>query len=96
MPFVRPATEAVVVGAFTLTLMLPGDDVTLYDVTFALSAFAGAVHVTVADLSPAVALTAVGAPAVGVDGGVLPVADVLGVTAFDGADAALVPEKFDA
>ena len=85
-------------GAFTLTLMLPGVDVTLYDVTFALSAFAGAFHVTVADLSPAVALTAVGAVAtIGVvDGGVVPVADVLGVTAFDAADAELVPEEFDA
>ena len=94
MPFVRPATEADVVGAFTLTLMLPGDDATLYDVTFALSAFAGALHVTVADLSPAVAVTAVGAAGVG--GCALPVADVLGVTAFDGDDAALVPEEFDA
>ena len=89
MPFVRPVTDADVAGAVTLTVMLPGADVTAYDVTCALSAFAGAFHVTVADLSPAVALTLVGAEGVGTVG-VLP-AEVLGVTEFDDADAGLVP-----
>lgn len=94
MPFVRPVTDAVVAGAVTLTAMLPGADVTTYDVTFALSAFAGALHVTDADLSPAVAATLVGADGVGT-GGVL-LADVLGVTEFDDGDAGPVPEEFDA
>jgi hypothetical protein len=87
-------TEADVAGAFTLTVMLPGADVTAYDVTFALSALAGADHVTVADLSPAVAATLVGADGVGTVG-VFP-AEVLGVTEFDGDDAGPVPEEFDA
>jgi hypothetical protein len=88
VPFVRPVTGADVAGAFTVTVMLPGADVTAYDVTFAVSAFAGAVQVTVADLSPAVALTLVGAEGVGTVG--VP-ADVLGVTEFDDAEAGLVP-----
>ena len=88
MPFLSPVTAADVAGAFTVAVMFPGADVTTYDVTFAVSAFAGAVQETVADLSPAVAVTLVGAAGVGMVG--LP-AEVLGVTEFDGADARLVP-----
>jgi hypothetical protein len=47
---------------------------------------AGAVQVTVACASPAVAVTAAGALGT--------VAGATGVTSFDGADAALVPTAF--
>ncbi len=81
MPFVRPVT---VIGLEApVAVMPPGLEVTVYEV-IALPPFdEGAVKLTVACALPATAVTAVGAP-----GG------PVGVTLFEGADAAPVPAAF--
>jgi hypothetical protein len=62
---------------------VPGLEVTVYDVIAAPPLLAGAVHETVAEPLPAVAVTPVGAPGT-----------VLGVTALDAADAGPCPDPF--
>ena len=86
VPFVKPLTVTVVgttvlpSGAVTVAEPPAGLEVTVYEV-IALPPFeAGGVHDTVADASPAVAVTAVGAPGT-----------VAGVTLFDARDAGPVP-----
>jgi hypothetical protein len=66
-----------------VAVMPPGLEVTTYVVIVEPPLFAGGVNVTVACALPAVALTAVGAPGVPIG--------AVGVTAFEGADGALVP-----
>lgn len=94
MPFVKPPTDAEVAGASTLTVMLPGADVTTYEVTFAFSAFAGAVQFTVAEASPAVAVTLVGADGAGAVG--VSSTDVPGTTELERSEAGPVPAEFEA
>ena len=65
MPLVNPVTFAVVAGGFPVTVtgarvVEPACGVTAYDVTGEPPLF-GAVHDTVAEASPAIALTPVGA-----------------------------------
>ena len=66
-----------------VTVRPPGDTVTVYEVIAEPPSVAGGAKVTTASVPTAVAATLVGTP-----GG------PSGVTAFDGADAALVPEPF--
>ena len=80
-----PVTVAVVTVPATVTVALPGDAATFYDVIAPPPVEAGAVHVTVACPLPAVAVTPVGAPG-GADG----------VTAADAADAGPVPVELAA
>ena len=81
VPFDRPPTEHEVDEV--VHVAPPGLAVTVYELIAAPPVLAGAVHDTVAELSPAVAVTAVGAPGT-----------VLGVTALEAADAEPVPDPF--
>ncbi len=65
-----------------VAVMPPGLDVTVYCVIAAPPSEAGALQLTAASVSPAVALTAVGAPGT-----------VAGVTVLDAAEAELVPTE---
>lgn len=82
MPFDRPVTEHDVAPVVEQEPPA-GTEVTAYPVTADPPSDAGAVHVTVAEPSPAIADTDVGAPGT-----------VLGVTAEDAVDGALVPTAF--
>jgi hypothetical protein len=82
---VNPVTVAVVTVPATVTVALPGDEATLYEVIAPPPVAAGAVQVTVTCPLPAVAVTPVGAPG-GADG----------VTAVDAADAGPVPVELAA
>jgi hypothetical protein len=82
---VSPVTDVEVAGGLPDTVtgvpaVDPTNGVTVYFVIALPPLLDGAVHVTVADPSPAVAATPVGA-----------VGRVFGVTAFDGEDAGPVP-----
>ena len=78
MPFVSPVT---VIGLDPpVAVMLPGLDVTVYEVTGLPPFEAGGVKLTVACALPTVAVPIVGAPGT-----------VAGVTLFDAADAGPVP-----
>ena len=78
VPLARPVT---VIGEATpLTLMAPGDDVTVYEVIAEPPAEAGGANVTVACMFPAVAAPIVGGPG-----------SAAGVTLFEGADAGPMP-----
>jgi len=79
--FAKPVHDAAV--PFTTQLAPLGDDVTVYPVIDAPPLFAGAVHETFADRTPAVAMTDVGASGV-----------VAGVTAADAALASELPALF--
>ena len=79
VPSVRPTTAADVAPA-VVAVTLPGDDVTVYMVIALPPSDDGAVHETVACVSPGTALTAVGAPGT-----------AAGVTADEGDDAGPVP-----
>jgi hypothetical protein len=83
VPFFRPVTVALWLDAAAATETFPGVEVTVYEAIALEPLLDGALHVTVADASPAVAFTAVGA---------VGAADVAapGVTALDGEDAAPV------
>ena len=83
MPLVNPPTVAEVAGAATVTLPPAGDEVTLYEVIALPPSDTGAVHDTLAEALPPVALTSVGAPGT-----------VNGVTLFDGNEAGLLPTTF--
>ena len=78
-------TGALNVEPPTFAVTLPGDDVTVNPVMGLSPVLAGGVQLTVAFLSPAVAITLVGGP--GAVGGRT-------VTALEGVDAALVPTPF--
>jgi hypothetical protein len=80
---IRPVTLVVLAGAETTAWNPPGDEITEYAVTGLPPPETGAVQLTVADASPATAVTLVGAPGT--------LAAGLGVTVLEGADARLVP-----
>jgi hypothetical protein len=80
VPFVSPVTVALVAVPLTLADCPPGDAVTVYPVMGTPPFVEGAVQLTVACAFPATAVTPVGAPGV-----------PAGVTAFDAAEAVLVP-----
>ena len=85
----RPVIAADVAEPVVVTMKLPGDDVTVYPAMELLPVSAEAAHVTVADASPAVAATLVGAL------GGAAVVDVPMVTALDGAEE-LTPQRLRA
>ena len=62
MPLVRLPTKALVAGAVTLRLAVPGLTLMRYSVIAAPPSLAGGVQLTVAPWSAAVAVTPVGAP----------------------------------
>jgi hypothetical protein len=85
VPFVRPVTVVDVPGGLPVSVTAvcavgPANGVTVYLVIELPPLFDGAVQLTVADWFPAVAVTPVGAPG-----------KFVGVTLFDGDEAALVP-----
>ncbi len=87
MPFVRLVTVVVVAAGLPVTVtgvcaFEPMNGVTVYLVIVLPPLLVGAVQLTVADATPAVAVTPVGAP--GTPG-------PLGVTAFDGDEAGPSP-----
>jgi len=89
VPFVNPVIVVLVAGGLPVIVVavcavVPMNGVTVYEV-IALPLFAGAVHDTVADALPAMAVTPVGA-----------LGTVAGVTEFDAVDAALVPATLEA
>ena len=81
VPFVRPVSVADV--PVTVALAPTGLEDTVYEVMALPPSLSGAVQETVAEASPAVAVTPVGALGT--------VAGAFGVTLFDGAEAALLP-----
>ena len=80
---VSPLTVAVKAPLDHVAVAPPGVAVTVYPVIAESPSDAGAFHVTVACVSPAVAVTLVGAPGV-----------VAGVTAMDAEEAGLLPLAF--
>jgi len=87
VPLVSPVTDDVVTGGFPVTVrggcaVVPMNGVIVYE-EIPLPPFAGAVHVTVAEALPAVAVTPVGAAGT-----------VAGVTAAEAVDVAPVPTAF--
>jgi len=84
VPFVSPVTVSGL--AAPVAVMLPGLEVTVYDVTVLP---AGAVKVIVACALPATAVAPVGAPGITTTGDT-------GVALLDGFDAALVPRELAA
>ena len=86
MPLVNPLTLAEVAGAATVTLPPAGDEVTVYEVIALPPSDTGAVHDTLAEALPPVALTSVGAPGA--------LAGATGVTLFEGNEAGLLPTAF--
>ena len=87
VPFVKPVIVVLVTGGLPLIVVavcavVPMNGVIVYEV-IPPPVFAGAVHDTVAEALPAVAVTPVGAPGT-----------VAGVTEFDAVDGGLVPTEF--
>jgi hypothetical protein len=85
VPFARPVTSMDVQGAVHVPVIVPGEDVAVYDVIAEPPSLAGAVKVTVACAFPAVAAPIVGAPGTS-----------NGVTLLEAAEGALAPAEFTA
>jgi hypothetical protein len=85
VPFTRPVTSIDVQGAVQVPVIVPGEDVAVYDVIAEPPSLAGAVKVTVACALPAVAVPIVGAPGTS-----------NGVTLLEAAEEALAPAEFTA